>query len=348
MSRNIKILHLLTSDVFSGAENVVCQIINNFSDMNKYNMAYCSLDGSVREVLLDKKIEFLPVNKFSYIQVKKVIDKYKPDIIHAHDIKASVMASLFSYKYKIISHLHGNHDDMKKINIKTLLYYCTHKRYSSIIVVSKSIKDDFVIKKTLKDSVLLYNVLNRQEIINRKMQDRTEYNFDIIFLGRLNHIKNPIRIIDIFYRAWSKNKDIKMAIVGDGELREELICKINELKLNNNIEMLGYMKNPYKVLSNSKLLIMASKYEGTPMSVLEAMALGIPIISTPTDGVKEIIENYVDGYLSNDDETLSEKINELINDPKKWKSLSLNSINKFNKINNLDEYKKKLIEIYNK
>ena len=121
----MKILHLLSTNSFSGAENVVCQIINMFDSDKDIMMAYCSPDGKIKEKLQEKKIDFLPLNKLNYSSIKKAIMDFEPDIIHAHDIKATIYASLFSKKCKIISHVHGNSIDMRKNIFKIVAFpYC--------------------------------------------------------------------------------------------------------------------------------------------------------------------------------------------------------------------------------
>ena len=92
----MKILHLLASNKYSGAENVVCQIIDMFK--NEIEMAYCSPNGPIENTLKDKQITFLPLSKLSKSEIQKIINTYKPDVIHAHDVKASIVASGFAKK----------------------------------------------------------------------------------------------------------------------------------------------------------------------------------------------------------------------------------------------------------
>ena len=124
----MKILHLLSTNSFSGAENVVCQIISMYSNEKNVTMIYCSPDGKIREKLLEKKIDFLPLEKLNYASMKKAILKYKPDVIHAHDIKASICASLFSKNIEVISHIHGNSLSMRKVSLKSILFLLVSKK----------------------------------------------------------------------------------------------------------------------------------------------------------------------------------------------------------------------------
>ena len=119
--RKKTVLHILNTNELSGAENVVCTIIKNMD--NNYKMIYCSPNGPISQKLKEENIIFSPLKKLSYKEVKKTIETIKPDIIHAHDNRATVIASLFSKKYKIISHIHGNNIIMNSFNAKSFLFY---------------------------------------------------------------------------------------------------------------------------------------------------------------------------------------------------------------------------------
>ena len=81
-----RVLHLLPSGGYSGAENVVCTIIDNDS---KYDMLYCSPNGKINEILKERNIKHIDIGKLTPRNVKRVCDENDIDILHAHDYKAS-------------------------------------------------------------------------------------------------------------------------------------------------------------------------------------------------------------------------------------------------------------------
>ena len=89
-------------------------------------------------------------------------------------------------------------------------------------------------------------------------------------------------------------------------------------------------------------MLMTSRWEGTPMCALEAMALGVPIVSTPVDGLKELIEEGENGFLSNDDDLLADRIYSLIMDNDLQKRFSAKEQEKFSVLNSLVDYKNTL------
>lgn len=345
----MRILHLLQSRYFSGAENVVCQIFDMMKSEPEIQMAYCSRDGQIREALKERGIKYYSIKKLSVSEIKRVIKEYEPDIIHAHDISASIYASLATLgkKCKIVSHVHVNNSDMAKINIKTICYGISTLCYKHIFWVSQSCFDSFVLKDMVrKKSSVLYNVMSKEQIVAKKNRDKNSYNYDIVYVGRLTEQKDPMRLIDVLVKVTELSPKSRIAIVGKGDLEENVRKKVEKKNLENNIVFKGFMNNPLKLLECSKVMIMTSKYEGLPMTVLEAMALGVPLVSTPVDGLKDIIENGVNGYLENDNDILARRLYEIISDPELRNQLSIASQKKFDKINNLKEYKKKIKTVY--
>lgn len=345
--KKIKVLHLISTDVFSGAENVACQIIKKFESNENYDMIYCARIGKNAERLKDLNVNVLPLDKFDYFCVRDAIKKFNPDIIHGHDIRASILASLFSNKAKIISHIHANHENMRRFNLKTFLYRLTINKYSKIIWVSQSALDNFYYLDSVKNkSIVLYNVIDSKALLGNVEKDNNNYNFDLVYIGRINYQKNPERLIEIIDEVRKEKEDLKVAIVGDGELREHIQNIVKERKLENIVKFFGFMNNPYKILYCSKLMIMTSRYEGTPMCALEAMTFGKPIVSTITDGLVDIIENDKTGFLSNSNSEIVAKILEILNDEQKYTYMSENVRRKSKDINNIENYSEKMREIY--
>lgn len=341
-----KVLHILASNIFSGAENVACTIINNLKE--EYDMYYCCPRGPIEENLKERNIKYIPIEKLSIKEIKKVINKYNPDIIHAHDNKATVISSLFNTKCKIISHIHGNNKIMNTINLKTMLFNYCSKKLDKIIWVSDSSYDDYVFKMNVKNkSIVLYNVIDKDEIERKSNLYKCDKNFDLIYLGRLAYPKNPQRLIEIMKLLKMKKNDISLAIVGDGVDRSEVEELIKTYDLEDNITMYGFQTNPYPILKNSKVMVMTSIYEGTPMCALEAQALSKPIVATSVDGLKKIVKNEKNGYLSDKDNELADKILEILNyNEKKLKSVNNDVIMSFKKMNNIERYKSNIKNVY--
>ena len=202
-----KVLHFLASNQYSGAENVICTIIENFKD--EFEMAYCSPMGPIDNILQNKNIKHLVVNKFDVKNLKKNIKEFNPDIIHAHDYKASLLVAMTGFKGKIISHLHINAEFARKWNIKSILYFLSIKKYDKVIGVSNSVLEEAVFKNKMKHKYMtLYNYVNKEQIIKKANEYNFKKKYDLFFFGRLNELKNPKEFIEIVRNLKEKDKNI--------------------------------------------------------------------------------------------------------------------------------------------
>ncbi len=113
-----------------------------------------------------------------------------------------------------------------------------------------------------------------------------------------------------------------MAVIGTGGLNDEVTAYAGENNLLNNIDFLGFIYNSYKILTDSRVMIVTSRYEGLPMCAVETVALGVPVVITPTDGLKELIEDGSNGFLSYDKDKYAEKILCVLKDAELQKKLS--------------------------
>ena len=346
MSKSIKIMHLMSTDAFSGAENVVCQIINIFKKKSDLNFKYCSVIKKNHEQLQIRNIPILKLDKFSIKSIRKAIEIYRPDIIHAHDPKATLSAILARPKCKIICHIHSNHRYMRNINIKSLFFhYLIKNNICAIIWVSESAKREYIFANKIPKritSTTIQNIVDGNQIKEIAKTDKNNYNFDIIFLGRLEDVKDPLRFVRLIGKI-KQHREIKVAMVGDGSLRSQVEEEVNRLSLNKNIVLFGNQVNPYKILLSSKILVITSKYEGMPMNALEAIACNIPVVSTPVDGLLDIIDKK---YLCKTDQNFVKIILKILNN----KEIREHYKNKLSildkKLNNTVEFVKNISRLY--
>lgn len=335
-----KVLHILATSKFSGAENVVCQIIKTFENDSKYEMAYCSPDGDIAKILEQKNIKHIPIKKLNYSNLRKVVDEYKPDIIHGHDFRCSIFAGLLKKKEQSISHLHCNPDFIKKWSIKSILYNLIKRKFDDIIVVSKEVKEEAVFLKNCSKVTIINNCINKDDVLNKFEKYEVKEKYDIVCIGRLTAAKNNKKIIDVIEKIVEKRPETKAVFIGDGADREIVEAYIKEKNLENVIELKGFLENPFPYLKNAKVSIMPSKYEGFGLSAIECMICGVPVLNSGAGGLKTIFENdkY---YICDETEEYAEKALEIILNDKKYDFESI-----LNRYTNMEEWKKSFEEVY--
>ena len=196
----MKVMHVLNSRIYSGAEKVVCQIIKSFR--GDVEMVYCSPDSDiVRQMLSEQDVTFLPLEKMSTSELKRVIAEQKPDLIHAHDMRASFFSALCCGKIPLVSHIHNNAYDARGLSPKTIAYLLAGFKAKHILWVSNSSYEGYAFHKLFaKKSSVLYNIIDTEVIFDKKAQDENTYDYDMIYVGRLTFQKDPQRLMRLCAR----------------------------------------------------------------------------------------------------------------------------------------------------
>ena len=140
--------------------------------------------------------------------------------------------------------------------------------------------------------------------------------------GRLNSQKNFFMLIDAFEKAYENHNELELRLYGDGELKQELEQYIEDKKLSENVKLMGRTNDMKSMLESIDLYVLSSDYEGMPNSLMEAMAAGVPCVSTdcPT-GPSDLIENEKTGLLVpvNDADSMAKAIEKMLFELEKQK-----------------------------
>jgi len=186
--------------------------------------------------------------------------------------------------------------------IQDKLITFTYKQASLIHCVSRDVKFGLVkyYKISPKKIITIPNIIDIEE--NNRLANLKSLKLDkkyILFIGRLHNQKNIQMLIDAYLRLDRKHK-VSLLIIGEGSEKEKIRKIIHEKNLEDHIRMLGYIENPFPYIKNSSLLALSSDYEGMPNVLLEAISLGVPIVSTNChSGPYEVVVDNFYGSLSN-------------------------------------------------
>lgn len=153
----------------------------------------------------------------------------------------------------------------------------------------------------------------------------------ILFVGRLQKQKSPIRLIDTFLECYKRDKNFCLIIIGEGNLRKVIEKYIRKLDIENNVFLLGNMDQKALVdfYRASDVLLLTSNFEGMPICVLEALSCGLPVVSTDVSEVKRVIKSEYSGEVvkSNSPEVIAQTIGKVLANPSMYtKENSIKSI----------------------
>lgn len=338
------IIHLVNSNMYSGLENVACDIIKNVK--NEYEQIYVTQNGPIVDILNEKEIKYEIIKKMTIGEIRRVVKKYNVNLIHAHDFTASCIAALSLLDVVIISHLHHNAPWLKKINLKTLLYLICSLRFKKIFIVSEAINDEYIFSKIIKNKIeCIDNPVAVDKIKKQVTETDFDKKYDICCVGRLTEAKNPIRWLQIIKKIKEEIPNIKCIWVGDGELKNEFESHISKLELDNNVTLLGFQKNPYKYMASSKVYLQTSIWEGYGLTVFEALSLGVPSFVGNVGGLPKIVNDACGSLCDSDDEFISNIIKVLI-DEEIYFNKSKNAFLRAESIDTADTYFKKIEKYY--
>ncbi|MFN2176392.1 MAG: glycosyltransferase [Anaerolineales bacterium] len=133
----------------------------------------------------------------------------------------------------------------------------------------------------------------------RKKLQIPDHVFVIVNVGRLSDQKNPLEWIHIAHRLSKEVENVIFLLVGDGPLRLDIEEEIKKLKLSEKVILTGLKRDVQSYLSIMDVFLITSLWEGLPRTVLQAMAMGIPVVAYKSGGIPEVVNDGISGYLCN-------------------------------------------------
>jgi len=371
---------------YGGAERVVSNLLKHFSKEK---------DIKLYLILLEKKISYdVPDNVtiinfhkelekgyakffslfFDSFKLAKTVKKEKINTIISFLERPNIiniLSRLFGARHKVIVSVrtmltaaYNNRSRVERTIMQTLGKVIL-KKADLVVTNSSALNKDLIANFSVPKGKIkvIYNALDI-EFIKKKTVEVIELPWFrehipiIINIGRLEKVKGQEYLIRAFSRV-VEEIDAHLLIIGDGKLRTSLERLTHNLNLDDKILFLGFQKNPFKYLSHSTIFVLASLWEGLPNVLLEAMACGLPVISTYYGpGVKEVlgfskqykfISNNIEygkyGILvpKKDEIKLADAMLALLTDDKllkTYKKRSIQAINKFSIDTIANEWKK--------
>lgn len=332
----IKVAVILPSFDIGGTENMVAQLAT-YIDKSRFQLHVISLRGYMNTPV-QKMIEASGVDVTYCDRTKKndikvwtkvyrMLLKFNPDIIHSNMYPfLYTIPYLLTHKVKLLHTIHNKpvNEFLDKYKKVIRILYKMDKAIPVAIshTVEKEMKELYQLKRIER----VYNPVD----LKRFNSDRTAISInevEFITVGRLMKQKNQALLFRAFADACQRISNIKLSILGDGELKNDLVALAKELNVINNITFYGNVSNVEWYLAKADVFVLSSDYEGLPLSILEAMASGLPIVATDVGGVVDIVTD--NGFLINkgDQVELANRIVELAKSDNKRIKLGTNSKN---------------------
>lgn len=371
MNDKKKILFFITSLGGGGAEKVLVNLVNALPK-DEFDVTLKTLYGGSNENDLAPEVKYSKLikteNKFLRWLLVRLYYKLLPNSWYYkfflkgdYDIECAylegktteIIAASNNEKSKKLAFIHtdieanfgtenlyGSEQRAKKL----------YKKMNEIVCCSEGVKKSFC--KTVgkeMDVRVLYNVIDFEQVkvlADEFEAEKRDQVFRIVSMGRLCEVKGYSRLLKALKTLKEKNVSYELQILGEGELKTELeeYARTEEL----NVKFLGFKKNPFPFIKSADLYVCSSYAEGYNTAIIEALSLGVPVLTTDCAGMEEIIKNNIDGIIvENSEEGLTEGLLKLIEDRACYSELKKNARNKsceYSKKNEVAEYIKLLLE----
>lgn len=301
MKKNI--MFIIGKMTTGGAERVIYNLCNTFKD--KYNVYLVVRTISKADYIPDVNIIEVPqLSSLVKIRALRKIRELKKELkIHATIsflLRYNIYNYLSKYKDKVIISIR-NYTSLTTHNYSKLelhTYKRILKKVDVAVNVSEAVMEDQIdfFEAPRNNNVVIPNYYEKELIDVMKLENIPDEHKNlflgktIISSGRYSFQKGQWHLIRAFKKVVEYDKDAKLVLTGKGPLKEYYETLINDLNLQNNVFLLGFVENVYKYMYNSDIYLLGSFYEGMPNVLIEAMACGLPVIATDSPGgTREVI-----------------------------------------------------------
>ena len=361
MKKNI--VHIVDTLCVGGREKIVIDICNNLNK-DHYNVHIITLTNDMNEIanlVNGKEVDLiaLPLKHGSLVGIKTLFNFFKavltlrnvikslnPEIIHTH-----------SYLHRLLIVF----TSIKSLSSKITVFHTVHT--SGMYYNPKSLVDKFKLQVERSIiGILRPNLISISEIIHQNNQrlfkeqsnlikyipngidlnffNKQIYNIEperfgviksdivLTYVARFCEGKNHITLLKALNIIVAKYDNVKLILAGDGGTRNEIEDFIEEYSLGNKVILLGAISNISELLSITAIAVFPSEFEGFTLTLIEKMAMGLPVVAADNDIFKKLIKHRENGFLFSmfDSQALAENVIELIEDEILYKEVSKNSI----------------------
>lgn len=305
----MKVLQIIPCFRFGGAEIMCENLILAQSELG-WSVTVVSLYGEytpiaqrveaagIRVIYLDKKFG-LDVSMFG--KLTRIMKQEKPDVVHTHldVIKYATVAAKLAGVKKCVHTVHTVASKEAEGPIQKIVNNLFFRLGWSVPValspeVQESVSDFY--KLDTKKIPVIYNGVELSRCMPKERYEAGE-TVNILHVGRFDSPKNHEGLLRAFRILLDRCPRCHLHLVGDGELRPQMEAFAEELKLTGNVSFHGIQENVYPYLHDADVFVLPSLYEGIPMTVIEAMGTGLPIVATKVGGVPDLLHSEENGIL---------------------------------------------------
>ncbi len=297
LSRQKKIAIVITTMNIGGAQKVVIDVLRELlktqhtvrlfvHDDKKENQFTKELDAmgaDVRYIHRDDRVSLR-----SYQGLSSALNAYDPDVVHIHlDLVYAPLWALLHKKRTVFTIHSQPYRLFHKKGIWALFKLLMGRKYFTLTGVSQQITKEAaqILKVDCNEVKTVCNPVRTVDFMPQRCNEKVVF----VNVARFLPVKNHILLIKSFRKVREVCKTAVLKLAGDGQLLEECRCLVEEMGLSDCVTFLGNVTDVYTLLSAADVFVLSSDSEAMPISILEAMACGLPVVSTRVGGVPELV-----------------------------------------------------------
>ena len=310
---SLRVLLLASGDLWAGAEVVIYQLASGLIETDSVVLKVVLMNGGRLAEELERlgiAVHIVDESKNSFIRsigvVRKLVKEFAPDIIHSHRYKENVMAWCVSRGlpgFRLVATQHGMPETAGSLSAtgrlrNELFFQVLSKGFTGTVVVSEDMRRALVGRYgfTAKDVFVIHNGIR----IPERVISPPGIRLVVGSAGRLFPVKDFSLLVDVAHKVVQQSEHIDFVLAGDGPELDMLRERVRHHGMEGRFTFLGHQEDMEAFYRGLGVYINTSIHEGIPMSVLEAMAHGLPIVAPRVGGFPEILDPGVHGFLVED------------------------------------------------
>lgn len=308
----LKVCHIISGDLWAGAEVMAYHLLKGLKAHDNLSLSAILLNqGRLAEELHKLGITVHLVDESNtsffniFLAIRNILKNQPPDVIHSHRYKENTLAYLLSRTFRVtrlvctqhgMPEVYGVENSFKRQILTRINFFMLSMCFHRVVGVSRDIEKAFVKQYGFKEDKVsvIYNGTDIPNVIQNR-ENRTT--FVIGSSGRLFPVKDYPFMVEIAREICKKFDHIFFELAGEGPEQPKIQSAIQRYGLNGAFELKWHVDDICSFYQGLDLYLNTSIHEGIPMSILEAMSHGLPIIAPNVGGIGEIVTDEKNGYL---------------------------------------------------
>ena len=323
------ILHISRTMDVGGAEKIVYQLATDLKE--DFQEVHVASTGGLWEPKLEEKgVKHHPLKDIEKKDFKTIVSNFRNlqklikteniTIIHTHHRMAAFYARILTIFNKKVRHIYTAHGIFED----KVSFYRFAVKNASVIAVGESVKNKLIEMGVVRQARVIVNAIQSDQTTDSDPEITKNMGLKIGFIGRLEKGKGLSYLLEAL--AGLDNKDITLYIAGTGSLLDELENESTALKLSDKVKFLGYRDDTDTIINSCDVMVLPSLFEGLPLTLIEYMSYGKPVIASNIPGINDILNNE-NGTLfeSGNSDSLRQAISNFIDNPESYQKKAMKS-----------------------